>query len=150
MTAPPTVVPVDTGMKDFSTTRKPVRFAIDGDVFEGPAEVAAEELIAYGEKFDANADQRGQLDGLKDLCQIFLWDDSYMRMCERLGDRRNPISLQQLDDICNWLTEYHGMRPTQPPSDSSSPSSSPESGTDSTASLPAEESIPDVSPSPDS
>lgn len=150
MTAPPTVVSVDGGMKDFSSTRKPVQFTVDGDVFTGPAEVAAEELIAYGEKFDANAPPRGQLDGLKDLLEIFLWDDDYKRICERLGNRRSPISLEQLDNICNWLTEYHGMRPTQPPSDSSSLSSSPESGTDSTVSLPLGESIPAVSLSPDS
>lgn len=150
MTAPPTVVSIDGAMKDFSTTRKPVRFVVDGDVFEGPSEVPAELLIEYGEKFDANADNRDQLDGLKDLFRMFLWEGDYERICARLGDRQNPISLEQADKICTWLTEVHGMRPTQPPSDSSSPSSSPESGTGSTESAQPEDSTPDDSPSPDS
>lgn len=147
MTAAPTVVPVDGAMKDFSTHRKPVSFTIDGDVFTGPAEIAAELLIDYGVKFakGQTEDNRTQLDDLKDLMSIFLWEDDYNRLVARLADKRNPIGLEQLDQICDWLTEYHGMRPTQPPPDSSSPSSNPASGTDMTATVPTEDSTPDSS-----
>lgn len=152
MTVSPTVVPVDGAMKDFSSSRKPISFTVDGDVFEGPGEIAAALLIEYGEKFSSGMEDsnRTQLDDLKDLMEIFLWEDDFKRLCERLGDKHRPIGLTQLDGIANWLTEYHGMRPTQPPSDSSSPSSNPESGTDSTAVALPEDSTPDDSPSPDS
>lgn len=150
MTAPPVVTALDPSMRDFSTSRKPVQFVIDGDVFSGPCEVAAELLVDYGERFNRADEGRTQLDDLKDLMSIFLWEEDFTRLCARLGDKRHPIGLKQLDDVAEWLTEYHGMRPTKPPSDSSSRSSNPASGTSSTDSAPVEDSTPDVSPSPDS
>lgn len=138
-------VPVDQEMRDFSIKDKSRKqFTIDDDVFVGPYAITADEMTTLGDTFmalGADPTAQGQIDGLKKLLVLMLDGPSYETFVRRMGDKENPITLEQLNDVVMWLMEQHGMRPTQSSSNSYSESPNPGSGTSSTVTAPNGESI---------
>lgn len=138
-------------IKDFSKARKRIQFKIDDDVFEASPAVPAEILMDFAAQFSdldpENAPVGKQLEAFRGVLELVLLDDSLTRFSERLRDRRNPIDIDQMEEIITWLFEVYGLRPTEPSSGSPSGPSVPVSGMALTGSTPAVVSISAASPS---
>jgi len=137
--------------KDFSKAREQISFEIDGETFEAaeaiPADVLAEGVTVLNGVDPETATATDQIGALKSFMEMCLFPESYERFSYRMGNKANPIDLDQVDQVASWLVEQYGMRPTQPSSDSTDGSPSPVPGTTSTASIPERVSISGASPS---
>ncbi len=123
--------------KDFSKKRTPIRFVIDGDTFEAAPAIAAETLCEFAGLYEQASGAKGLAETyrlLTTVLEMTLMPDSWQRLHERLGDRVEPIELDQLSSVVEWLLEAYGLRPTQLPSPSSGGEPSPPPGTSSTES----------------
>lgn len=132
--------------------RKRVRFYLDDDLFEGYSGLDAFTAMEFMDKADtwqdaSTADEAKAI--LRELFQICLKPESYERFVIRLGDRENPVDVEELPEIIAYLFEAFGLRPTQLPSDSSGGPESQGTGTDSTDAPPSEASTSSPSPSTD-
>jgi hypothetical protein len=132
-------------MKDFSKVRKPIQFRIDGDVFDATPAIPAQVMIDFTEQI-TNADPtqmspKEQVGLLAGMLEIVLLPRSLKRFKERMADVENPIGLDQINDVVEWLFEEYGLRPTTESSSSSNGGSPPGTGTTSTDSTPAGELI---------
>lgn len=138
-------------IKDFTKKRKQIQFRVDDDVFEAAAAVPAEVMISFAEGFSSmNPDNMnpGEIVGaLRKVIEVVLAPSSLARFQERMRDTANPIDMEQLDEIVQWLFEEYGLRPTIEPSGSSNGDSSLVSGITSTVSMPGVASISAASPS---
>lgn len=133
--------------KDFTKQRDEITFVIAPDTFHAWPAMAADVLINYAARLQnmvsgSAADQFGVY---KDVLSEVLQPESYARFVERMGDKANPVDLEQLDAVTSWLFEQYGLRPTQPSGPSSTGPSDPAPGTGSTASTPVEVSISELS-----
>jgi hypothetical protein len=137
--------------KDFSKAREPISFEIDGESFEAaeaiPADVLAEGVTILNSIDPETATAKDQIGALKGFMEMCLFPESYERFVYRMGNKANPIDLDQVDQIGTWLVEQYGMRPTQPSSASTDGSPSLGSGTTSTESTPERVLISGASPS---
>lgn len=132
-----------TGPKDFSRKRDAKIFLVDGDTFEATSTLPGEVFVKFTERFvefEESDTWRNNFDALAAALELVLLPDSYKLLRDRLNDLTNPVGLEQMADIVLWLMDEYGLRPTQPPSDSSDGSPDPESGTSSTENTPPEES----------
>lgn len=138
-------------IKNFSKTRKPVQFQIDADVFDAVPTIPAETMIEFAESMssaDPTKMSPGEMVGaLRRVIEMVLQPESLKRFKERMKDPREPIDMEQLDEIVTWLFEEYGMRPTQEPSNSSVGGSPVVPGIGSTVTLPGVELISAASPS---
>lgn len=142
-------VPEAEAVRDFSRPRTRKLFTISPDTFEAasvlPGDVFARFVTRYNDRVDAQTYQE-QHDAIKGALELALLPDSFKRFAERLQDKANPIDDGQMAEVCLWLLEEYGLRPTKPSQLSSDGSPNPESGMSSTdVQLPAE-STPEVSP----
>ncbi len=107
-------------MPDFSKPRvEPLRFTIDGDVFE-----CAGSLPAGGTRVLANlvavqsSDDEGKaiagLQALGDFLDVVMLPESAKLFAERMKDPVRPITDEQIGDITDYLMESYGRRPTVP------------------------------------
>lgn len=114
-------------MREFNRSRaEPVRFSMDGDVFDAVPEIPAYVLAELVEKFSnaSAADVAGRFKEMLAVIRQLLVPDSREAFERRLSDGGNPISLPQLQDLIVWLMgEVYGARPTPPPSPSPAPPS---------------------------
>jgi hypothetical protein len=140
-----------TEIKDFSKSRKRLQFRIDGDVFEAAPAVPAEVMISFAEKFtmaDPTKMTVAQQVGIfREVLEIVLLPDSMQRMKSRMSDAANPVDIEQLDQIIQWLFEEYGMRPTTESVSSSNGGSPPAPGITSTEIIQGEVLISAASPS---
>ena len=141
-------------IKDFSKKRNRILFRIDDDVFEATPAVPADTMISFAKRFTVSDPTQmtveQQLNVFTDVLGDVLLPESMDRMRARMGDKANPVDLDQLDSIIQWLFEEYGMRPTPAPSDSSNGDADRAPGTTSTESTPQMVSISAASPSTDS
>jgi hypothetical protein len=131
-----------TGPKDFSRRRDAKTFVIDGDTFEATSALPGEVFVQFTEhfaEFEESDSWRNNFDALAAALELVLLPESYKLLRSRLADLTNPVDMEQMADIVLWLMDEYGLRPTQPPSDSSDGSPDPESGTSSTENTPPEE-----------
>lgn len=139
-------------LKDFSANAQPILFRIDGDIFEAPARIPAQVMLDFVEGFNQlgeKPDMKDQVGMMMGMIDLVLQPQSAELFRRRMGDRDNPIDLEQVQDVLPWLMEQYGMRPTEPSDTSSDGQPSLEPGTDSTATSPAPASISVVSPPTD-
>jgi hypothetical protein len=140
-----------TEIRDFSKRRKAPTFKIDDDVFTAVAAIPAEEMISFAEKITtadpSQMSPRDQVALLRETLEKMLEPESLARFQRRMRDRSNPIDMEQLNDVVEWLFEEYGMRPTTVSSSSSSGGSPPVPGTTSMGSIPDVVSISALSPS---
>jgi hypothetical protein len=138
-------------IRDFSKKRKQLVFRVDEDIFEAAAAIPAEVMIQFAERITtadpSKMTPKEQVSIFRDMLEMVLLPESMSLMRKRMADARNPVDMQQLDEIIQWLFEEYGMRPTQDPSSSSSGDSLLGSGTTSTAVTPDVVSISASSPS---
>jgi len=140
--------------KDFSRTRDDISFTLEGETFHAYPGMAAKTLIGYVTKVNTailSAQSAGgveaQYEACREVMQLCLQKESYVRFDERLGDNDRPVDLGQLNDIAMWLFGEYGLRPTQPSDNSPDGQSGLESGTFSTESTQGGVSISANSPS---
>lgn len=137
-------------MKDFTKKRDDISFQVDDDVFHAAPGVPAEVLMDFATQFTgmgAATPVDEQLKAFRAVFELVLLPESLERFNERLRDRRNPIEIDQCDEIITWLMEQYGLRPTELPSSSLPGQDNPESGTTSTVITPGAELISAASPS---
>lgn len=130
-----TVQPITAEMKDFSRSMDPIQFRIDNDVFHAPARIPAQTLIEFTRKFEGlgeDSDISKTIEAFMSTIELVLLPDSAELFKRRMGDKTNPISMDQVNDVVPWLMEQYGLRPTQSSEDSSDGQPNPESGTPST------------------
>lgn len=130
-------------IKDFSRPRKPVVFTVDGDTFEAAPAIPAETLAEFGDRYQSVNEADTIRDTFQILASVFelvLLPNSHALILARLKDRSNPIDIDQLTEIIEWLMEQYGLRPTRSSPDSSNGQPPQEPGTSSTDAAPAEES----------
>lgn len=136
------------GPKDFSRKRETKPFTVDGDTFQAAVAIPGEVFVEFTERFadfEESGTWRENFEALAAALELVLLPDSYKLIRDRMKDLTNPIDLDQMADIVLWLMDEYGLRPTQPPSDSSDGSPSPESGTSSTENTQPEESTSELS-----
>lgn len=123
---------------DFSIPRRSIRFRVDDDVFEATPEIPVDvalEFADHAERLErADVSEQEKFVSVRRLLELLLRGDSAERFVARLGDRDNPIGVQQFVKIIQWLFGEYGLRPTESGSESFAGPSSPEFGTSSTAS----------------
>jgi hypothetical protein len=131
-------VPVTEEMKDFTRPKRAIKFKVDDDVFDAVPEIAAGLVVQFAEEaelIDKNDVKPGELIGvMTNLFQYVLPPESSTRLITRLTDPKNPIGLERVLEIIQWLLEQYGLRPTEADSDSSDGVLSPVDGTSSTVS----------------
>jgi len=113
-------------MREFNRRRSgPVRFSMDGDVFEAVPEIPASQMVDLIDRLQAaEADPADRFRQILEVLQRLLTPDSRGMFERRLSDPANPISVTQLTELTNWLVgEVYTERPTQPPSPSPEPPS---------------------------
>lgn len=144
MTEPTTsVLVVDDGIKDFSTERPPVRFKIKRsdntyDYFDGLPDLPALLLVEFATLAErlSESELGDQPKLFSALFELILQEQSAVLFISRMSDRKEPISLPQINDIMQWTMAAYGLRPTEPSEDSSPGSKSLDGGTSSTESAP--------------
>jgi len=133
-----TTVLVDGEIKDFSSTRRSLKFRVDDDVFEAAPDIPAELALDYADYAEQLASEgvsgAKQKEVIHALLRMVLFPESADRFIARLSDRRNPIGQAKIGQITTWLFEEYGLRPTEPDSASSTGSEITVDGTSSTAS----------------
>lgn len=139
-----------TEIKDFTKVRKKIQFQVDDDVFHAASTIPAETMIQFTEGFtsmDPSQMSPAQMvSSLRQVIEFCLLPDSIGKFKQRMSDPENPIDMEQLDQIVQWLFEEYGMRPTDEPSNSLSGGSLPAPGTTSTVSTQGVASISAASP----
>ena len=140
-----------TEIKDFTKRRKVPTFRIDGDVFTAVAAIPAEEMISFAEQITTadptQMSPREQVVLLRKTLENMLTPESLALFQRRMADRQNPIDMEQLNDVVEWLFEEYGLRPTTGSASSSNGVSPPVPGITSTESTPEVVSISALSPS---
>jgi len=138
-------------IKDFSKKRKDIVFRIDDDVFQAVPVIPAETMIQFAESMtsaDPSKMSPAEMVGaLRRVIEMVLLPESLTRFSKRMGDPRNPIDMEQLDEVVTWLFEEYGMRPTVESSSSSAGDSPVVPGITSMGTLPDVASISAASPS---
>jgi hypothetical protein len=119
--------------RDFSKQRERIAFEVDGDVFEAAEAIPAQELVEAVTLLNGInpkvATPQEQITAFQTFMEMCLFPESYERFVYRMGNKANPIDIDQVNAIAEWLVEQYGMRPTEPSAASSSGSPSLESGT---------------------
>jgi hypothetical protein len=128
------------GVLDFTVARRPVRFRVDGDVFEAIAALPAMmafELSEIGARLRDAPTTAARQAALLEVFGAILLPSSLERFVQRLGSPTEPIDAGQLIAIVQGLLGTYGLRPT-PPSPGSSPAPpAPASGMPSTDGSPS-------------
>lgn len=111
-------------IKDFTVDRKYIKFKIDNDVFDAYPVIGAP-VLQQVSKVASNIDKtisEGDLTPLITICQALLVPTAAERFVARLqsSDGDQVLDLRrQVVPVLFYLLERHGLRPTQPSSDSS-------------------------------
>lgn len=119
---------------DFTTGRKNIKFKIDDDIFEATRELpglAGIEVAAYANQLDQSNGM--DPDAIKELVtkiyRLVLLPASAELLLNRLADQTNPVGVETMTNVMQWLIGRYGLRPTVPSGSSADGSSNPETGT---------------------
>lgn len=116
-----TEVEVTEEIKDFASNRKPIKFRINGELFEAAPDVAAELMMKFADQAEildnpgATNEQRSEV--IRNLFYMVLMPESADRFVARLNDPENPIGIRIFTEVTQWILEQYGLRPTEPDSD---------------------------------
>jgi hypothetical protein len=118
-------------IKEFTTAAKaaakqdedPLEFSLDGQTLRAyrPTEGQFALLMAA---LSRHTNESTKVAGAIDFFVSIMDQESYVYLADRLQSRENPIALDEITEIVQWIVEEWAGRPTQPPSASTpSPSS---------------------------
>jgi hypothetical protein len=131
-------------MKDFTRQPRVIEFKIDQDVFRCHPRLPAQTMIDFTLEVEKIGDEMTSEQGIETMIgtlKMVLVPDSYKLFHGRMSNSDEPIELDQINEIIQWIMGEYGLRPTQSPEDSSTGASSPAPGMNSTGGSPAVESI---------
>lgn len=138
-------------IKNFSKKRRDIVFQIDDDVFQAVPVIPAETMIQFAESMTSSDPSKmspAEMVGtLRRVIEMVLLPESLALFSKRMADPRNPIDMEQLDEVVTWLFEEYGMRPTSESPSSSAGGSPVVPGITSMVTLPDAVSISAASPS---
>ena len=127
-----------TTIPDFSIRKPPRQFRIDSDTFHVPAVLPAAVAVEFSRMTKMNPNE--QFLAIGEVLDIVMLPESAELFARRMRDPSNPIGVEHIAEVVQWLMQEYGDRPTQPSSDSqASPMTT---GTPSTAGAPLVESTP--------
>lgn len=129
-------------IKDLTVIREPKQFRLGDHVYTAAPAMPAGLLRKFTQA--AKESEEVQLDRFMEILDAVMLPESAERFAARMNDPADPITIDDLRNVLEWLMEEYTGRPTVPPSTSASPQS--ESGTTSTDGLPPPASIPTGSP----
>lgn len=119
-------------IKEFTTAAKhaageaedPLEFSLDGKVLRAfrPTEGQLALLMAAVSRHTSEATK---VAGAIDFFVSIMDQDSYTYLADRLMSREDPIGLEQITEVTQWIIEEWSGRPTPSPS-VSTPSQSPD------------------------
>lgn len=102
---------VDRPVRDFSTGRQPIRFRVDGDLFEALAELPALDSILLTELLNAfdrvDVTGRERFEVIVKFLETVLVAESAERFVARLTSRAQPIGFNRLLDVMLWLVAQY-------------------------------------------
>lgn len=112
-------------MKEFTTAaeqsdqdaEQPLEFAIDGQVLRAYKPTEGQLAITMS-ALGRHTDEMTKTAGVIDFFVQILDEESYNYVVNRLLSREDPLGLQEIEDVLEWLVEEWTARPTQPPSGS--------------------------------
>lgn len=121
-------------VKDFSKARPKLFLSLDGVRYEARTSIGLRTLqrIQAVHRGGSGGDLGQKLNLFEELFRALLKSDAIDAFLERVNDEDDPVDFQQLEGMIAYLTEFHGLRPTEGPSASPNGSSNEPSGTDST------------------
>lgn len=104
----------DDGVMDFSdpNARKLRTFRIDDDIFSCARAIPASTGRLLASLVDKPPME--QFDGLGKVLDMIMLPESAQVFAHRMQDPTNPISLNQLNRVIEWLLSEYGGRPTSP------------------------------------
>lgn len=126
-------------VKDFSKVRPKLFLALDGVQYEARTAIGLKTLqqIQAVQRGGSGGGLDQKLELFRELFRALLKSTAIDAFLARLDDEDDPVDFKQLEGMIGYLTEFHGLRPTEEPSASPSGSSSEASGTDSTGGVSA-------------
>lgn len=104
-------------LQDFTDHERPtdpVRFKIDGDIFEAAAALPAG--VSHDFALMQSLEAAEQVVLLGHILESFLLPESAARFASRLRDPVQPITNEQVGQVIKWLVEHYTGRPTEPAS----------------------------------
>ncbi len=122
-------------MRDFTRQPRVIEFKIDDDVFRCHPRLSAQTLIDFTLEVEKLGDKMTSEQGIQTMIgtlKMVLVPDSYTLFHDRMSNSSNPIELDQVNAVIEWIMGEYGLRPTQQPDTSSAGPSSQVPGTSST------------------
>lgn len=114
----PTIVMIgDEEVFDFSGDQKPIKFKIDGDVFEAVRDLPALTAMEFGQyanTLETSDNLDDQAKAVDRMFRLVLKPKSAEKFIERLTDSEEPIGAKQMNGVMMWLMGKYGFRPTAP------------------------------------
>lgn len=99
--------------------REPVTFDLDGDTFECVRKMPMSLTRKISKLTDVESSNvNSKLDLFMEILEGLMLDSSYELFNRRLSDKTNPIDVEELSDIIEWLIEVYTGRPLEQSSDS--------------------------------
>ena len=127
--------------RDFTRKREPVWFTLDDQRYDCYPALPLEDLQAFAAAMSDGVTALNVVEKINDIMRLTLKPASYEVFVVRMADRNDPLDVQQLFEIAEWLVETYTKRPTAQPSSSSNGSPSGDAGSSSTAGAPETVSI---------
>jgi hypothetical protein len=130
-------------MRDFTQDRPSISFKIDDDVFHCAPALPARVLMNFAVKFDAITEKstgEDQMAAMMSILEAALKPESYKRFEIRMADSDQPIDLNQVNAVIEWVMGEYGLRPMEPSVSSATGPPDPVTGISSTVNMPGEES----------
>lgn len=125
-------------IKNFSRPKMPDRqFQIDDDIFDCVPEIPAGVMKLFSQMFKAKP--ADQYEKLAEMLDLFLLPDSAQLFADRMVSQTNPITMDHINSVIEWLMEEFSGRPTQRAKPSTTSRS--RTGTNSTDGAPAEDAL---------
>jgi hypothetical protein len=93
----------------------PLEFAIDGQVLYAHKPTDGQIAMTMA-ALGRHTSNQTKIAGIIDFFVEILDEDSHQYIVERLLSRNDPLGLEQVEEILDWLVEEWTGRPTQQPS----------------------------------
>src|SRR6266576_1485581 len=109
-------------MRDFTRQPRVIEFKIDDDVFRCHPRLSAQTLIDFTLEVEKLGDKMTSEQGIQTMIgtlKMVLVPDSYTLFHDRMSNSSNPIELDQVNAVIEWIMGEYGLRPTQQPDTSS-------------------------------
>lgn len=121
--------------QDFSDSRKPVRFKVQGELYQAYEALSVDTLqrvVTFAKQVGDLSDD--VIPALSGFYRLVMDEENATRLINQfVSQAEEPATADQAVAVMNWLLEVYGLRPSVSSSDSSVGSATDGAGTPSTA-----------------